>query len=191
MLEEHVMVVPTELFRKLGHFQGFTHAVSRYVDVLTEPENYSFQPRAAMENDPTFKQLIPYVIFRDRKKIFTYCRGATSDEKRLHAKRSIGIGGHINSGETYACGLLREVAEEVAVVSGPLIFKCIGLINDDLTPVGQVHLGIVYITDTIVEPREAEITDYKYAYPEELQLEQYETWSQICLREYFNVKLPQ
>ena len=61
---ERVLVVPTELFHRLGHFQGFSGEVDRYMDELLCPEHTSYRPRAEVEKDPGFKQLIPYVIFR-------------------------------------------------------------------------------------------------------------------------------
>ena len=61
---EQVLVVPTELFRRLGYFQGFCGNVERYLDELLRPENTSYRPRDQVEKDPGFKQLIPYMIFR-------------------------------------------------------------------------------------------------------------------------------
>ena len=61
---EHVLVVPTDLFHSLGYFQGFTADVDTYLDTLFDVENISYRPRPQMEQDPNFKQLIPYVIFR-------------------------------------------------------------------------------------------------------------------------------
>ena len=99
---EHVLVVPTPVFHALGHFQGFCGDTDRYLKGLLDPAHTSYRPRAAMEQDPTFKQLIPYVIFRHRDQagrvsLFQYTRGKGQGEARLHAKRSIGIGGHISA----------------------------------------------------------------------------------------------
>ena len=99
---EHVLVVPTEVFHRLGHFQGFSGDTERYLRGLLDPAHTSYRPRSAMEHDPSFKQLIPYVIFRHRDAagqtlLFQYTRGKGQGESRLHAKRSIGIGGHISA----------------------------------------------------------------------------------------------
>ena len=96
---ERVLVVPTELFHGLGHFQGFSPEVDRYLGELLKPSNTSYRPRDEVENDPGFKQLIPYVIFchRDaegRQQVFQYTRGTGQGEGRLHRKHSVGIGGH-------------------------------------------------------------------------------------------------
>src|SRR5438477_10161327 len=63
---EHVLVVPTDVFHRLGHFQGFCGDTDRYLRGLLDPAHTSYRPRSAMEQDPSFKQLIPYVIFRHR-----------------------------------------------------------------------------------------------------------------------------
>ena len=72
---ERVLVVPTELLHRLGHFQGFTGEVNRYVSVLLDPAHTSYRPRHEVENDPSYKQLIPYVLFchdkeRDARRFF-------------------------------------------------------------------------------------------------------------------------
>jgi hypothetical protein len=93
---ERVLVVPTALFHRLGHFQGFSSAASHYLEELLRPQNTSFRPRHEVEEDPGFKQLIPYVIFRwaavtGPDHLFAYTRGKGQGESRLHSKRSIGV----------------------------------------------------------------------------------------------------
>lgn len=56
---EQVLVVPTSVFHHLGHFQGFSNEVSRYLDEILSPEHTSYRPRSEMEEDPSHKQLIP------------------------------------------------------------------------------------------------------------------------------------
>ena len=58
---------------------------------------FSFRPRYEVETDPSFKQLIPYCIFRHHGQVFHYKRGKLQGEGRLHSKRSIGVGGHISA----------------------------------------------------------------------------------------------
>jgi len=99
---ENVLVVPTELFHRLGVFQGFSREVERYLPELLEPRHVMFRPRSEVENDPGLKQLIPYVIFLHREadgteSVFQYTRGKGMGEGRLHHLRSVGVGGHISS----------------------------------------------------------------------------------------------
>jgi predicted NUDIX family phosphoesterase len=200
-ITERVLVVPTSLFHQLGYFQGFSSDTARYLHGLLNPEHTSYRPRHEVEEDPGYKQLIPYVIFRHsagdgRDSVFQYTRGKGQGEGRLHSKRSVGIGGHISVDDhrdekhaTYAEGMRRELAEEVAIHT-PYSERCVGLINDDETPVGRVHLGVVHLCDVeqpAVEPRESEIISAGFQPIEQLlaNLAGFETWSQICLQALF------
>jgi predicted NUDIX family phosphoesterase len=201
---EQVLVVPTSLFHAIGRFQGFTPDVERYFEHLVNPEHASYRPRGEMERDPSFKQLIPYVIFRytdaeGRVHVFQYTRGNGQGEGRLHSKRSVGIGGHISSVDAeveiegafdpYGEGMRRELEEEV-IIETAYRETCAGLINDDETEVGRVHLGVVHVFDVeepAVRPREDDIAEAGFAPVDELlaDLSRFETWSQICLRALF------
>lgn len=200
--EERVLVVPTRLFHDLGYFQGFTADADRYLPGLLESDQVSYRPRSEMEEDPSFKQLIPYMLFRYQLpsgsvQLFQYTRGGGQGEARLHAKRSVGIGGHISTldsgGNTTGCvyreGLERELAEEV-VLDTKFTERCVGMINDDETPVGKVHLGVVHLFDVEqpnIRPNESEILDAHFRPVEEIlaDLDQFETWSQIVVRALF------
>lgn len=187
---EHILVVPTLLFHEIGHFQGFCGDVDRYLSTLLDPAHTSYRPRPEMENDPSYKQLIPYCLFQFEDKIFFYRRGSDQGESRLHSKRSVGIGGHISLEDDshpnpYEEGMRREIAEEVFLEAN-VRQECIGLINDDETEVGKVHLGVVHrfhLDSPKVRPREASIMETGFAAPAELadSRDEFETWSQICL----------
>lgn len=193
MKNEEVLVVPTKLFHDAGLFQGVSRDVDRYLPRLLAPENLRFLPRARAEDDASFKQIIPYVVLRWRDQVFHYTRGQGAGEKRLRALRSVGIGGHINpcdnaSGESpYRLGMLRELEEEVFLESA-YREHCLGLINDDATPVGQVHLGIVHVFDLEaprVRRRETELIRSGFAPVSELLKArgEFETWSQFVLEQ--------
>lgn len=192
---EHVLCVPTLLFHEIGHFQGFMPDMDRYLDTLLDPSYTTYRPRDEVEEDPSYKQLIPYCIFRHDGRVFHYARGAKGGEARLHAKRSIGIGGHISTEDAedesnaYSVGMWRELKEEVQMDT-EFEVNCVGLINDDQTPVGRVHLGVVHVFDleaAKVHPREESITETGFTEPAELvrQRDAFETWSQICLDHLF------
>jgi predicted NUDIX family phosphoesterase len=197
---ERVLVVPTALLHELGYFQGFCGDVDRYFSTLLDPAHTSFRPRDEVEQDPSFKQLIPYLIFRhvdgERQQIFQYTRGRGMGEGRLHSKRSVGIGGHISDvdvggegGTLFEQGLRRELDEEV-IVETTYALRCVGLINDDATPVGQVHLGVVHLVDCgepAVKPREPDIIESGFRDVNDIlaDLSGFETWSQICLEALF------
>ena len=147
---EHVLVVPTLLFHEIGHFQGFNPDVDRYLDTLLDPMHTRYLPRPEAEEDPSYKQLIPYCVFRHGDDLFHYTRGSQQGEDRLHAKMSIGVGGHIStldrdvSDEPYLAGMERELEEEVSIETG-YNTQLVGMINDDETEVGKVHLGVVHV----------------------------------------------
>jgi predicted NUDIX family phosphoesterase len=200
-LTERVLVVPATVFHRLGHFQGFCGDVDRYLADLLSPGHISYRPRHDVEHDPGFKQLIPYMIFchrseEGRETVFEYTRGSGQGEARLRRKRSIGIGGHISTvdcetpgADPYLEGMRREMEEEV-VVQTPYRSRCVGLINDDQTDVGRVHLGVVHRFDVeqpAVRPREAEIVEWGFRPVEGLLADPsgFETWSQICLQALF------
>ncbi len=201
---ERVLVVPTAVFHKLGHFQGFNADVKGYVDELLRPENTSYRPRDQVEKDPNFKQLIPYVIFAHvdaagRQTVFQYTRGKGQGEGRLHHKRSVGVGGHISAidavangqGNPYEEGMRRELEEEVDVGAGGTSQR-VGMINDDETEVGRVHLGIVHLFkmgQPDVRPRETEILDWGFRPVAEIlaNMAGFETWSQLCMQAWSKI----
>lgn len=188
---ERVLVVPAEIFREAGTFQGFSAQVEHYLPRLLDPKHLSYRPRADAETDPSFKQLILYVVLKWRDQAFHYRRGKRATEARLRALRSIGVGGHICSDDQnlfdapYREALFREVAEEVLLESR-YEERCIGLINDDSTPVGQVHLGIVHVfelAEPLARPREQALTSAGFSSIADLrrEREEFETWSQFVL----------
>ncbi len=122
MKEEMILVVRRSLFDQLGAFQGLHFDVERYLPALLARENNFFMARSAAEQDPAFKQIIPYVILTHAGRVLHYVRGKKAGEQRLVAKGSIGIGGHMNEGDeglfafdraAYDAAVQREVAEEL------------------------------------------------------------------------------
>src|SRR6056297_4102464 len=106
--DENVLVVKRGLFDQLGAFQGISLEPDRYLPQILNPENNHFLARDLAEDDPSFKQIIPYAIFRHEDRFLHYVRGGKSGEKRLAAKGSIGIGGHINDTDHAAASLDRD-----------------------------------------------------------------------------------
>ena len=83
----------------------------------------------------------------------------------------------------------RELEEEV-ILATPYTSQCVGLINDDQTPVGRVHLGVVYRFDLdqpAVRARESDIVNCRFRPVEDIlaDLAGFETWSQISMRALF------
>ncbi len=194
-LEEMILVVRRSLLEDLGLFQGLCFDVDRYLPALLSRENNFFMRRAEAEEDPSFKQIIPYVLLVHEGRVLHYVRGKKAGEKRLVAKGSIGIGGHMNNEDedlftwdmdAYMEGVRREVTEELNLETG---FKnrIAALLNDDSNEVGKVHLGVVHVFDLDsdrVSKREAMITGLALLNRKELlaRYDNLETWSQICVK---------
>ncbi len=192
--EEMILVVRRGLFDALGAFQGLEFDAERYLEALLSRENNFFVPRSAAENDPSLKQVIPYVLVISQDKILRYRRGKKSGEQRLVAKSSIGIGGHMNDHDeglfaldraAYFYGVRREVVEEL-IIPEPLENRVVAMINDDSNAVGQVHLGVVHVMqlpEPRAEKRESNILNVEFLDIVKLRAERdnLETWSQICL----------
>ena len=192
-VDERVLVVPSVALDRLGRFQGFSADADRYVKALLVPELMEYRPRSEVEDDPGYKQIIPYVVFLCADQVFCYTRGKSQGEARLHRLRSLGVGGHVSeedahggrSLDAYESAMRRELDEEVAVTSPGRILR-VGLINDDSTPVGQVHLGVVHLFELehpLVKAREEGLADAQFIPLATVGTirQEFETWSQICI----------
>ena len=146
----------------------------------------SFRPRAEAEDDPAWKQLIPYLVLRDGERIFLMRRTRAGGDARLHDRFTIGVGGHVNPGDDSLEGALRrEWREELDAPFEP-DFRLVGLLNDDGDPVGAVHLGVVYVADARGRPaaiREIEKLSGGFAWPAAVRAvrDRMETWSSLLV----------
>jgi predicted NUDIX family phosphoesterase len=199
---EQVLVVPRPLFDAIGTFQGIrTHSLQKAIDRLLDPENHFFMDREEAEADPTHKQLIPYCLIRCGSSILNYTRGKSGGEDRLHAKLSVGVGGHINPVDTgngrtgkdaYFAAVERELQEELQFDTAHTN-RIAALLNDDSNEVGRVHLGIVHVIDlenTRVHAREDALANLCFSELAELQgplLPNLETWSQHVIQDIANL----
>lgn len=152
-MTEKVMVVKNELLRPFVKEGGRRFIASGRKKILESiRREHGFMPREKAEHDPFHKQVIPYVAVRFRDSYFLLKRTVGQSEKRLHNKYSLGIGGHINplgrgsKKDAITEGLMRELSEEISV-SEPSGLSFIGVIVDESTPVGRVHLGLSYVLD--------------------------------------------
>jgi predicted NUDIX family phosphoesterase len=147
---EHVLVVRRDDIFPDGAWHGFVgDGLERCQKVIREGS--FFMPRAEVEEDPNYQQIIPYVVFRHDGRYLLTKRLKASSEKRLRQQYSLGVGGHINPGDLAGGdpindGLRREWEEEVAY-GGSFEASLLGLINDDSSPVSKVHLAVVFLVD--------------------------------------------
>jgi predicted NUDIX family phosphoesterase len=153
LLEELVFAIPTNEFWKLVTYEE-KGLIKETREVLTGiVQNGLFRKRSELEEDPTYKQVIPYAIISNNESFYLFKRTSGQAEKRLHNKFSLGAGGHMNpdnsfkSKEQYLTDeLKRELFEEVRLLNGCSIedIEFIGFINDDTIPVGKVHIGLLF-----------------------------------------------
>jgi predicted NUDIX family phosphoesterase len=190
-VNENVLVVPTESIRPLltGTFTD-TNLEQCLEFILA---NHSFRSRALVEEDPGYKQIIPYVVVRHGNRFLLTRRTNRQTEARLHGKYSLGIGGHINDSEEFEpgqnvvdAGLERELEEEIQLSGRRVSLQLAGLISDDSTPVGQVHMGLVFLLETSspeFQVNEPDMMTAQWATAEFLAecAPQMETWSQIVV----------
>lgn len=192
---EQVLVVPRTLLEEIGMFQGIrSEGVEDAMAKLLDPANHYFIDRAEAEEDPSHKQLIPYCVLRCGDRILHYTRGKSGGESRLHAKISVGVGGHINPVDTnngtgataYYAAVERELDEEL-VMNTSHTNTIVALLNDDSNAVGEVHLGIVHVIELEsddVASREDALSELGFSDLTELKgplFERLETWSQHCI----------
>jgi predicted NUDIX family phosphoesterase len=189
-MTEQVMVVEREV---LAQFLVPCGLVTENTDEMFEriQELHFFIDRPTAEISPQYKQIIPYVLIRHERSYFLLQRTQKQTESRLHLKLSLGIGGHINPDTPDILdGLQKELEEEVEVV-GDYDLTFVGILNDDTTDVGSVHLGAVYVLDAHsgeVNVRETEKMTGRWATLDELETvrESMESWSQITYDGFVN-----
>jgi predicted NUDIX family phosphoesterase len=181
--DERVFVVPRDTIMDGEGWHGIRPADLEAF--LGSMERHGrFEPRPLMEADPAFKQVIPYLVLRDGERYFLMRRTQAGGDIRLHDRWSIGVGGHLNPGdEDLERGLRREWSEELVADFVPE-FGFLGLLNDDTTPVGQVHVGAVFVADAAgraVTIRETDKLSGAFATPTEVAAvaPDLETWSRL------------
>jgi predicted NUDIX family phosphoesterase len=180
---ELVLVIPrTSIMDDPGWRGVRTDALAGFEDLVAREGR--FRPRSEVEPDRSWKQVIPYLVLRDGADYFLMQRTAAGGDTRLHDLWSIGVGGHLNPGDgDLEGGLRREWAEELVADFEP-DFRLIGLLNDDSTEVGSVHLGAVYVADAAARPvhiRETHKLTGRFASPAAVAAvaERMETWSAL------------
>ena len=180
---ELVLVVPRASIMGDPGWHGLTtDGLDAFEGIVTRAGE--FRPRADVEIDRSWKQVIPYLVLRDGPRYFLMRRTRAGADARLHDRCSIGVGGHLNPGDGDLAGGLRREWREELVASFEPDFRLIGLLNDDTTDVGRVHVGAVYVADAggqTVAIRETEKLMGAFADPAEVGavVDRMETWSAL------------
>lgn len=182
--DELVLVVPTnDLFNK--PFTGVIPIIESHSKLAKALSHLDVKRRGDVEEDPSYKQLISYVVVKNNKgETLLYTRLSGGGEARLHSKSSIGVGGHMNPVEglsgypLFLENTKRELLEEIGVE--PIEIGFVGLVNDDSNDVGQVHVGLIYIAnigDQQIKITETDTLLVKWV--PDTKFYELETWSQL------------
>ena len=183
-MTERVFVVPRSSIEGGAAWYGIrTDDLDEFVVALERDGRY--EPRPQMEADPSFKQVIPYLVLRDGERYFLMRRTRAGVDARLHDRYSIGVGGHLNPGDGGVLGGLRREWREEVVADFEPAFRLVGLLNDDTTEVGAVHIGAVYVAEAAGRPvtiRETDKLTGSFVEPHEVAAvaDRLETWSRLC-----------
>ncbi|MEO8207709.1 MAG: DNA mismatch repair protein MutT [Chloroflexota bacterium] len=185
---EQVLVIPRDVVMADPGWYGIRREGLDEFDELVRRHG-RFVPRSSAEVDRSLKQVIPYLVLRDDGRYFLMRRTRGGGDARLHDRYSIGVGGHLNPGDRdLAGGLVREWHEELVADFVPT-FRLVGLLNDDATDVGSVHLGAVYVADAggrRIEIRETDKLEGAFVDATEVEahLDRLESWSALVFEAF-------
>lgn len=223
---EKILVLPSEALEGYPKWQGYRQLDALLWSAITsvddkEPTAQSvgmnipprrsrldWQVRDEIEENPGWRQIIPYVVLTHADQILVYRRPDKNvGDERLRGKMSCGVGGHVElaDGLKYVDprnwiqrATFREIDEEI-VLSGDDLrhLRCVGVIRDDSNAVGQCHLGIVYHCPVRqpaeVKSNSAEVIDLAWIDAVDfLTVTQspdspFESWSHIVARNLYSI----
>jgi predicted NUDIX family phosphoesterase len=155
---------------------------------------YQFIDRPAAEENPDYKQIIPYIVLQTRDLSMTGIYMRQGSGKRLHDLWSLGIGGHINPvdqkkstdgfEQILMAGIRRELDEELEHRPCDDTLEFAGVISEDITEVGKVHLGAVFRILTRTPEKFIpghELFQFKWEKTASLETLNLELWSTLAL----------
>lgn len=167
-LDESILCVPVDRVRHLLPDRGFHPMPIEEMEPVLGSHHLWIGPRRDLETDPRFVQLVAYAMLVRSHEICVYRRTSAGSEDRLHGRLSCGIGGHvalddivgppIAGSESVKRAAIREIGEELGWEVSMDRLGVIGLIWDDSSPVGSVHLGVVLQVE-ITEEQETIVTE--------------------------------
>ena len=174
MNTEQILAIPTENVWNILNYQEKGVIKALDVDIMDKLLLHGvFRPRNILEEDPSYKQIIPYAVICYGNEVYMFRRLNKQTEARLHNKCSLGVGGHMNPyGDKIDIDYLHHELEPV------------GFINDDLSEVGKVHLGVLYhitVSNNHIEINETEKMTGEWVAISDLTkyYSNMETWSQL------------
>ncbi len=200
--DEQILVVPRSVIfaDEKNAFNGFIGKDdARYKEIVSTFGDFDVKRRGDMEEDPSYKQLISYVIIKSDSEDATlvYKRLGGGGESRLHGLLSIGVGGHMNDvpevsniESKLSVNAERELEEEVGLSAEAVKdMEIMGLINDDDNEVGKVHIGLVLgvkVDPVSVTSKEEDTLELIWEKDGKLKdMSPYESWSELIIRDAY------
>ena len=201
---EDLICMTQASLERAGRFFGFQSNFEKYATILENPENLRIINKIQAKKRFDAKQLVSYVILRDKdNRILSYRRGNFGNkESLLKGVLCIGFGGHVNSSDIdlftvdnagIANSAYREIYEEIKKLRISEL-KLVGVINDDSSPLGLNHFAFVFeakLPDDFQEDiysKELSINQVKLLKVEELwdMFHELEFWSQLLLKHHLD-----
>lgn len=184
--DEQVLVIPAT---SVAHLPS---GLQPMLDLATVRPAFIYRYQA--EQNPAWRQLIPYIVLQQAGRLWLTKRLNTQGESRLHNRYSLGVGGHINPVDAAGASplidaLYRELEEELNLDNWhPSDPKPIAFINDLSNAVSRDHLGVVFILEAPplveVSVRELDKMHGQWMQLDEIRnhyYDQLESWSQLVL----------
>ena len=162
-----------------------------------DPSDIHFINRNIVDNQEyhdiakQFLQLLPYVAIKCGNEYLTYARKGS--EQRLHGKRSMGFGGHVE-----LCDLQHSICKTLTQSANRELNEETGLnlniklthdyIYSDYDNVSLVHLGIIGVVEiedkSLIIPDKTEILNPAWKTIDSIRarIDAYERWSQILVK---------
>ena len=186
---EKVMVVARDELFADGIWNGInSQKLRKFINLIYK--KHKFMKRGDAEENPNWKQIIPYMFFENDNRVFLMQRKGDHTDSRLANKYSLGVGGHINKedvksikGEKVVMEWAKREFEEEIQYSGKYTTEFVGILNHDANEVGMVHAGLVIrikgdedVISVRDEYKEGSLVSLKEA---GRYYKHMETWSQI------------
>ena len=206
---EHVLVIPAATLDQLGRFQGIRVRWKTFLRRLLASD-FRTLDRYAAEVDDEHKQIVTYVMVTRGDAVLAYRRGAFNRaEHFLRGADCVGFGGHVTGTDRnllserdhgVSQAAIRELSEELSLPDSDIRrlaagegLQVVGLLNDDTSPAGRRHFALIFRYEVSAddsgscpERGEKAITQLRWLTPgSSFSLNEFEYWSQLCLRAYF------
>ncbi len=196
-MDEMILVIEDSDLNTLFNDYGFFRIPLEKIKKLVEKRGF-FVRRSRAEHDKSLRQLIPYVVIKNKNGLYLMVRRLkTQTESRLHGFYSLGIGGHVNDTDDgdspwmkFLSGMEREINEEVDVETYDWP-KYVGIIRENTTDVNKVHLGIVFtITTKVKGIKENDKFTWELVTPDEItkRYDELESWSRLSFEAIENME---